>query len=267
MVTLVISDVPGDDPAVIASGPTVPDRHHRAMRCAILERYRHRVAGRRWRLARSGAAETPKPGDPRLRAHEIRMIATPQLSLEAAAAVARAAGVTPLILRDAIEGEAREVGTVHAGIARRLRCAASRSRKPVRAAVGRRDHGDRARQGRGGRNIEFLLALALGIDGDAGIHALAGDTDGIDGTEDNAGAFADGDECLRGLPGPGLDGAALLDRNDALDSLRCDGRYFRTGPTGTNVNDFRAILVQKRRAFTKGIGSVLKSGTKCVMAS
>ena len=189
MVTLVISDVPGDDPAIIASGPTVADPDHRGGCRGHPRPLPHRAAAQRPPPSGRAAAATPKPGDPRLAQAEVRLIAAPQLSLEAAAATARAAGVTPLLLGDAIEGEAREVGKVMAGIARSVR----RHGQPLAAPAVLLSGGETTvtvrGDGRGGRNVEYVLALAVALDGLAGIWGLAGDTDGIDGAEEVAGAI------------------------------------------------------------------------------
>jgi hydroxypyruvate reductase len=252
VVSLAISDVPGDDPAVIASGPTVPDPTTFADARAILAKYRieppasvaaHLVVGR---------DETPKPGDPRLAHAEFRLIATPQAALVAAAAAARAAAVMPVILGDAVEGEAKDVALVHAAIARQ-------------AASGRLIVGERALEpplvllsggettvtvrgrGRGGRNAEFLLALAVALDGTPGIHAIACDTDGIDGTEENAGALIGPDTFTRASQA-GVNLKARLAENDAYGAFLALGDLVSTGPTLTNVNDFRAILITTEAA-------------------
>lgn len=252
VVTLAISDVPGDDPSVIGSGPTMADPSSFAEARAILTKYAivppPAVAAH---LAAAAAAdETPKPGDPRLARSRYALIATPGRALEAAAAAARAAGVTPLVLSDRIEGEARDVALVHAAIARQ-------------AAAGRLIAGDRALplpavllsggettvtvrgKGRGGRNAEFLLALALALDGHPAIHAIACDSDGIDGTEANAGAFHDPETVARARA-LGLDLKALLADNDAWGAFHALGDLVVIGPTLTNVNDFRAILIVEK---------------------
>jgi hydroxypyruvate reductase len=253
LVTLAISDVPGDEPSVIGSGPTVPDPTTFADSRAILAKYgitpSPAVAKR---LAAGAEAETPKPGDPRLAAAEYRLIATPQLSLEAAARTARAArtaggaGVTPLILGDAIEGEAREVARVFAAIAREV----VRFGQPVAAPAILLSGGEATvtvrGKGKGGRNTEFLLALALALDGEAHVHALAGGTDGIDGTEENAGAFIAPDTLARARH-RGIDPRVMLDDNDAYSFFASLGDLLVTGPTHTNVNDFRAILIDGKR--------------------
>ena len=247
VVSLAISDVPGDDPAVIASGPTVPDPTTFADARAILEKYRIEPPAAVAAHLAAAREETPKPGDPRLAAAEYHLIATPQGALEAAAATAREAGVMPVILGDAIEGEARDVALMHAAIARQ-------------AAARRLIVGDRALnlplvllsggettvtvrgKGRGGRNAEFLLALAVALNGAPGIHAIACDTDGIDGTEDNAGAIV-GPESFTRASHAHVNLKAKLAENDAYGAFQTLGDLVVTGPTRTNVNDFRAILI------------------------
>ena len=241
IVTLAISDVPGDDPAVIGSGPTVADATSFAEARAILEKYGVAPPDAVAAHLAAAAIETPKPGDPRLAAAETILIATPQASLEAAAEAAAKAGVAPVIWGDAIEGEAREVARTMAADA----IQAARDGKPAPPAVflsGGETTVTVQGQGRGGRNAEFLLALAVALDGAARIHALAADTDGIDGTEDNAGAVVASDTLTR-AQALGLDAAAMLDDNDGYGFFEALGDLVMTGPTLTNVNDFRAILV------------------------
>lgn len=244
VLTLAISDVPGDDPAVIASGPTVGDPGDGAAALAILERYGIPLdPALRARLA-AGELATPKPDDPRLARSRFVLLASPRQMLEAAAAEARRCGVTPLILGDAIEGEAREVARVHAGIA--LACSRHgfpAGRPCVLLSGGETTVTLRGEGGRGGRNSEFLLGLALALDGAPGIAALAADSDGIDGSEDNAGAFVDPQTPARARA-LGLDGRAALAANDAWGYFAALGDLLVTGPTLTNVNDFRAILVR-----------------------
>ena len=247
VVTLAISDVPGDDPAVIGSGPTVADPSSFAEARAIVKKYSlSPPASVAARLAAS-SDETPKPGDPRLANSRYVLVATPQAALEAAAAEARAAGVTPVILSDRIEGEAREVALVHAAIARqaasgRLLVGGASVRLPAVLLSGGETTVTVRGQGRGGRNAEFLLALALALAGHPGIHALACDTDGIDGTEDNAGALV-GPDTLARAAAQAIDLKARLADNDAYGAFAALGDLLVTGPTFTNVNDFRAILV------------------------
>ncbi len=247
VVSLVVSDIPGDDPALVASGPTIADTSTREDALRYIERYRLDLPQRIMDAIRGGDSAAPQPSDPRFARNTVRLVASAAVSLEAAAATARAAGVETVILSDAIEGEASEVGRVHAAIAREVVMRNRPFRKPVvilsggETTVTIKDGGKGA--GKGGRNSEFLLSLALGIDGLAGIAALAADTDGIDGSEDNAGAFADGASVAR-LAAADIDGAGLLDRHDSWSAFAAIGDLFKPGPTGTNVNDFRAILVQ-----------------------
>ena len=242
VVTLILSDVPGDDLSVIASGPTVPDASTLANAREVLARYRIDVPPRVAAHLADPLNETPKPGDPRLSSVENRLIATPRGSLLAAAAKAREAGYVPLILGDAIEGEARECAIVHAGIA----LSAARNGEPVRPPCVLLSGGETTvtirGQGRGGRNSEFALSLAIALDGRDGIFALAADTDGIDGGEDNAGAIVTPDTLVRARA-LGLDPRARLDDNDSYSLFAALGDLVVTGPTLTNVDDFRAILV------------------------
>ncbi len=243
VVTLVISDVPGDDPSIIASGPTVPDPTTRHDALAILERYGIDHPGALARL-RDPTCETPKPGDPRLARAETRMIATPMMSLRAAADAARAAGWRSLILGDALEGEARHVGMVHAGLARSVLLHGEPAAAPViLLSGGETTVTVRGQGGRGGRNAEFLLGCALGLAGEARIAGIAGDTDGIDGSQSNAGALLFPDTLER-VGRAGHDPAALLARNDAYGAFAAAEDLVVTGPTLTNVNDFRALLVE-----------------------
>ncbi len=242
VVSLVISDVPGDDPAAIASGPTVADPTTFADAAAILARYGIDAPTSVKAHLAAAREETPKPGDPRLAMAETLMIATPRMSLEAAAAVARAAAVTPLILGDALEGEAAEVGKVMAGIAR----AAATSGHPLPGPCVVLSGGETTvtvrGPGRGGRNVEFLLGLAVALAGEPRVWALAGDTDGIDGGGPAAGALVTPDTLAR-AHALGLDARAMLAANDAHPFFEALGDAVVTGPTLTNVNDFRAILV------------------------
>ena len=242
LVSLVVSDVPGDEACQVASGPTIPD-------ALTLSEVQAMVAARsialpekvRGHLA-SGRDLPPRPDDPVFARNEVRVIASAGLSLEAAAEVARRAGVEAVILSDAIEGEARDVGLVHAAIAREV---ASRDRpfaKPVVILSGGETTVTLRGKGKGGRNTEFLLSFASAIDGVAGIAALAADTDGIDGSQDNAGAFAGPDTATQ-LRSKGIDPLASLAANDAWTAFSAIDDLFVTGPTGTNVNDFRAILI------------------------
>src|SRR5262245_120661 len=242
LVSLLISDVPGDDPAVIASGPTVPDPTTFADALAVLEKYRIAEPAAALAHLRAAKDETPKPGDPRLARAETTIIARPQDALEAAAAAARQAGLAPIILGDSIEGEARDVALVHAGIARQVRRHGQPAPAPAVLLSGGETTVTVRGQGRGGRNAEFLLALAVALGGEPGIHAVAGDTDGIDGTEDNAGALLDPTSLARGTA-LGIDAKKALADNDGYGFFAALGDLIITGPTRTNVNDFRAILI------------------------
>lgn len=248
VVTLTISDVPGDDPAIIASGPTVPDDTTCADALAILDRYRIEVPEAVRASLKSGALETPDPQDPVFKTNEVHLIATPQQSLEAAAAAARAAGIEAYILSDEIEGESREVGKVHAALARAVAHRGAPFAKPcVILSGGETTVTVRPRQpgqakGRGGRAGELCLGLAGALMGQQGVWALAADTDGIDGVEDNAGAFVTPDTLAR-AEAASKKLSDHLDRNDAYGYFDAIGDLMVTGPTHTNVNDFRAILV------------------------
>jgi hydroxypyruvate reductase len=248
VVTLAISDVPGDDPSIIASGPTVPDATTCADAVAILQRYGIEVPGAIMSLLEQGALETPKPGDARFAGHEIHLIATPQQSLEAAAQAARAAGLHAHILSDEMEGESREVGKVHAALARAVAQRGEPFAKPCvilsggETTVTVRKQPPGTPRGRGGRAGEFCMGLAQALQGQAGVWALAADTDGIDGVEDNAGAFVAPDTLAR-AQGQGMKIDHYLGRNDAYGFFDPLGDLVVTGPTHTNVNDFRAILV------------------------
>ncbi|MCB8876174.1 glycerate kinase type-2 family protein [Acidisoma silvae] len=243
LVTLVISDVPGDDPSVIASGPTVGDATTQADARAVLARYGIDLPPAVAAVLANARYEPPKPGDVAFAHAETRMIATPQAALEAAATVARAAGITPVILGDAIEGESREVGRVMAGIALQ----AARHGQPAGAPCVLLSGGETTvtvrGSGRGGRNVEFLLALAIALKGSAGISAIAGDTDGVDGAEEIAGAVIGPGTLAKALK-LALSPQAALDGNDGHGFFEALGTQVVTGPTLTNVNDFRAILIR-----------------------
>ena len=243
VVSLLISDVPGDQPSSIASGPTVPDPSTFADALAILARFGIEPPAAVKAHLERGAEETPKPGDPRLADNVTTIVARPQASLEAAAEVARRSGVTPLILGDSLEGEAREVGRVMAGIARQVATHGQPLPTPcVLLSGGETTVTVRAKGGRGGRNTEFLLGLADQLHGLAGTWAIAGDTDGIDGSEENAGAVVTPDTLERARAA-GLKAAEHLARNDAWSFFAGLDDLVTTGPTLTNVNDFRAVLV------------------------
>ncbi len=243
IVNLLISDVPGDDPAVIASGPTVPDPTTFDDARAIVAKYAIKLPAVVQALLDAGAEETPKPDDPIFDRVETHLIALPQASLEAAAEVARAAGITPVILGDALEGEARDLGIEHAQLARDTLAGKGPTQGPcVLLSGGETTVTIRGDGGRGGRNTEYLLGMAVALDGAAGLHAIACDTDGVDGSEDNAGAVI-GPDSLARAKAAGLDARALLDTNDAYGFFQGIGDLVECGPTLTNVNDFRAILV------------------------
>ena len=261
LVTLLISDVPGDEPSVIASGPTVADTSSCADALAILARYAIDIPAVARAGLESGAFETPKPGDPCWRGHEVRLIATPQMSLDAAAACARAAGIAAHVLSDEIEGESREVGKVHAALARAVARHGQPFARPCvilsggettvtvkpqggSSAVPGQPSGQPSVQalGRGGRASEFLLGAAIALQGQPGVWLLSADTDGIDGSEHNAGAVATPDTLARAAA-LGLKPADFLDRNDAYSFFHALGDLVVPGPTFTNVNDFRALLV------------------------
>ena len=248
VVTLTISDVPGDDPSIIASGPTVADATTCADALAILRRYAIAVPREVEQALRSGTWETPKPGSPVFAGHAVNMIATPQQSLEAAAQAARAQGLNAYILSDEIEGESREVGKVHAALARAVAKGQGAFQKPCvilsggETTVTLKPRAEGAAKGRGGRAGEFCLGLAQALQGQAGVWALAADTDGIDGVEDNAGARVAPDSLQR-AQALGLKVDDHLQRNDAYGFFEALGDLVVTGPTHTNVNDFRAILI------------------------
>lgn len=249
VVTLTISDVPGDDVSVIASGPTVADATTCADALDILRRYGIKVPTAVKQQLESGALETPKPGDPQLTRCETHLIATPQQSLEAAAEAARALGLRAYILSDEIEGESREVGKVHAALARSAALGRGAFEAPCvilsggETTVTVRPRVEGQPQGRGGRAGEFCMGLAQALSGQANVWALAADTDGIDGVEDNAGAVVTPDTLARAVS-KGLKLTEHLARNDAYGFFKPLGDLVITEPTHTNVNDFRAILIK-----------------------
>jgi hydroxypyruvate reductase len=263
VVTLLISDVPGDAPEVIGSGPTVPDSSTCADALRILARYGIAIPAAARAGLESGAFETPKPGDAVFTGHQVHMIATPKQSLEAAAALARQAGIGVHVLSDEMEGESREVGKVHAALARFVARHGQPFQKPCVILSGGEttvtvkskgvgpqgpgakpdgSQGPGARPGRGGRATEFLLGCAIALQGEPGVHVLAADTDGIDGVEDNAGAIVTPSTLAR-AQAQGLKAQEFLDRNDAYNFFKPLGDLVVPGPTFTNVNDFRAVLV------------------------
>ena len=242
VLTLVISDVPGDTLEDIASGPTAPDPTTCADALAIVARYAIHLPPAARALLESGRGETVKPGDLRLAGHEIRLVATPRMALLAAAEAARKAGVTPVLLGDAIEGEAREVGKVMAGLARSVADHGEPTPRPCVLLSGGECTVTMRGDGQGGRNVEFLLSLAIALNGKPGVFALAGDTDGVDGAQEVAGAVI-GPDTLARAHGLGLSPHGALARNDAHTFFAALGDQVITGPTRTNVNDFRAIFL------------------------
>jgi hydroxypyruvate reductase len=241
--TLIVSDVAGDDPALVASGPTVPIASSRAEVRHLISLYGLELPPAAIALLASHENEPPRPDDPRFADNTVRIIASSALSLEAAAQHAASRGVAAHILSDSVEGEARDVAQVMAAIAREVDLRNRPFPRPAVLLSGGETTVTVRGKGKGGRNAEFLLAFALAIDGIDGITALAADTDGIDGSEDNAGAFADGSSASR-MRAAGIDPRAALANNDAWTAFHAVGDLFVTGPTGTNVNDFRAILVR-----------------------
>lgn len=247
LVSLVVSDIPGDNPALVASGPTVPDSGNRADALASIAAYGMKLPDAVMAHINSPEADAPDLDDQRFSRNEVHLIASAGVSLEAAAAEAKRQGIEAVILSDSIEGEAREVGGVHAAIAREVATRNRPIKKPVlilsggETTVTLRAPVD-GKRGKGGRNSEFLLAFAISISDAEGIHALAADTDGIDGSEDNAGAFADGSTVSR-MRAAGIDAKAMLAGNNAWTAFNAIGDLFVPGPTGTNVNDLRAILI------------------------
>jgi glycerate 2-kinase len=241
IVSLIISDVPGDDPSVIASGPTT-DTTTLAAAKAVLRRYGIIPPPSVQALLDNGKSETPKPGDPAFVRSETRIIAAPQASLMAAAEVASRAGYRPLLLGDALQGEAKEVGKVMAGIARQVAVHGQPAPAPCVLISGGETTVTVGGAGRGGRNVEFLLSMAVELDARPRIFAIAGDTDGTDGAEEVAGAIVTPDSLERARR-LGLNARALLADNDAHGFFRALGDQVITGPTLTNVNDFRAVLI------------------------
>ena len=242
VLTLLISDVPGDDPIDIASGPTVADPTTCADALAIVDRYRINVPPAVRSLLESGAGETVKPGDPRLAGIQTRMVTAPQIALEAAAQVAREAGITPYILGDSLEGEARDLGKAMAGIARQVAVHGQPFKTPCVLLSGGETTVTLRGKGRGGRNVEFLLSLAVALNGQPGVYALAGDTDGVDGAEEIAGAVLTPTTLARAWA-LGTNPRSSLDNNDGHGFFQALGDSVVTGPTLTNVNDFRAITI------------------------
>ena len=242
IVSLIISDVPGDDPSVIASGPTTPDATTLADAKAVLKRYGIVPSTSVQAFLDDSRSETPKPGDPVFARSETRVIAAPQASLEAAAEIAKRAGYSPLILGDAIEGEASQVGKVMAGIARQVAVHGQPIAAPCVLISGGETTVTVDGKGKGGRNVEFLLSMVVELDARPGIFAIAGDTDGVDGAEEVAGAIVTPDSLERARQ-LGLNARASLADNDGHGFFGALGDQVVTGPTLTNVNDFRAVLV------------------------
>ncbi len=246
VVTLLISDVPGDQPFDIASGPTVADPSTCAEALDIVRRYGIALPANVRKVLEDGSGESVKPGDPRLAGHEVRFVATPQMALDAAAEVAAQAGITAHILGDSIEGEAREAGKVMAGMALQV----ARHGQPFAAPCVLLSGGETTvtvrGDGRGGRNVEFLLSAAIALRGEPGVYGLAGDTDGVDGQEEIAGGFFSPTTLARAFDA-GMRPMQSLDRNDGHGFFQALGDSVVTAPTLTNVNDFRAILVKNER--------------------
>lgn len=243
VVTLLISDVPGDDPAHVASGPTVPRTSAREEVRVLVRDHGLHLPPSAAKLLNSEMNLPPRPDDARFARNTVTVIASASRSLEAAAAFAQSQGIATKILSDCIEGESRDVARTLAAISREVSARDRPFSRPVLLLSGGETTVTLRGKGRGGRNAEFLLAFALAIDGIEGISVLAGDTDGIDGSEDNAGAYADGTSAHR-MRLAGIDPASALGRNDAYTAFERLGDLLITGPTGTNVNDFRAILIE-----------------------
>ncbi|WP_027996871.1 glycerate kinase type-2 family protein [Simplicispira psychrophila] len=248
VVTLLISDVPGDDPATIASGPTVPDASTCAEALAICQRYQLTLPAAALAGLRSGQFETPKPGDARFASQRVQLIATPQHSLEAAAALAQSHGVAAHILSNALEGESSDIGQMHAAIARQVAQHGQPFTRPCVILSGGETtvtlgaSKPTKAPSRGGRASEFLLSCTIALQGEPGVYALAADTDGIDGSEDNAGALATPSTLARAAA-LGLSPAEHLDRHDSYSFFAALGDLVMTGPSFTNVNDFRALYL------------------------
>ncbi|RWX74703.1 glycerate kinase [Neorhizobium lilium] len=242
VVSLIVSDIPGDNPAFVASGPTVPDASTRHDALAVIDYYKLDLSPAVIAYLNSPLADAPFPTSPVFARHEHNVIASAGVSLEVAARVAREHGYTSYILSDSIEGESRDVANVHAAVAREVALRDRPFRTPaILLSGGETTVTLRGADGKGGRNSEFALAFALAIDG-YDISALSADTDGIDGSGPHAGAFIDG-TTIRRLRASGLDARQLLARNDSFSAFEAIGDFFSPGPTGTNVNDFRAILI------------------------
>jgi hydroxypyruvate reductase len=243
VVSFVVSDIPGDNPAHVASGPTIPDASSRHDALNLISQYRLRLPAAIVEHIGSSKADAPLPNNPRMSKNSHRIVASARTSLQAAASRARALGINAVVLSDAIEGEARDVALVHAAIAREIDAYGQPFQKPVVLLSGGETTVKlRTQGGKGGRSGEFALAAALAIEGHD-IEVLAADTDGIDGSENNAGAFADGNTIAR-LRANNIDARSLLHDHDTYSGFAAIGDLFETGPTGVNVNDFRALLIR-----------------------
>lgn len=243
VVSLIVSDIPGDIASHVASGPTVPDDKTRFDALRFIEQYRMKFPKSVMHHLNSQEATAPMPGDAEFVRNDVHIIASAAVSLQAAAVEARRHGVEAVILSDSIEGEAREVAKVHAAIAREISSKGMPFASPVVVLSGGETTVTLSGKGKGGRNSEFMLSFANNISGFDRIDALAADTDGIDGSEDNAGAFANGASAGR-MRDKGIDPQDYLRTNDAWTAFDAIGELFHTGPTGTNVNDFRAVFVR-----------------------
>ncbi len=243
VVSLIVSDIPGDVPALVSSGPTVPDASTRHDALEVVRTFGLELPAAALRHLQSPSADAPNPDDPVFARNEVHIIASAAASLEAAAKRALEFGIDAAILSDAIEGEAREIARMHGAVAREVALRNRPFTKPVVLLSGGETTVTVRGQGRGGRNTEFLLSLALAIEGVAGIDVFAADTDGIDGSEDNAGAFADGRTAAR-MRAAGIDPKSALAANDAWSAFDAVDDLFVPGPTGTNVNDLRAVLIR-----------------------
>ena len=242
VLSLIVSDIPGDNPAHVASGPTVPDRGTLSEARDIVARYNMQLPASIMEYLNRELSDAPDPDDPKLAQNQRHIIASARVSLQAAQASAREQGIPAVILSDSIEGETREIGRMHAAIAREVLAMDQPFEKSVLLLSGGETTVTLNGDGKGGPNSEFLLSLALEIDGFDNIYALSADTDGIDGSQDNAGAYADGRTIGR-MREKGIDPAAMLANNDAWTAFDSIDELFVCGPTGTNVNDFRAILI------------------------
>lgn len=242
VVSLLVSDIPGDHPQFIASGPTVADAADREGALRITSQYKMQLPDAVMAHLNSSAADAPKPDDAKLARAEHHIIASAAKSLESSVELARAAGIDAAILSDAIEGESREAARTQAAMAKEILHRNRPFKKPVLLLSGGETTVTIKGKGKGGPNTEFLLSLAMDINGEANIHALCADTDGIDGSEDNAGAFVNG-ETISKMREAGMDPVTYLENNDAWSAFNQIGELFVPGPTGTNVNDFRAILI------------------------